>query len=197
LALLLHFPLCSERDPGFALLPNGKENTMPAVNGNTIVMLFDDRGKAEGAMDELLHAGFQHDRVGIAMPGGTVRQVTTPIEEAESDAAEGAVAGAVGGSVAGAVAGALVSGLIPGIGPVMGGGILTGILLGAAAGAAGGSYVGPFIAMGLTEADARQVGHELKAGRTVVVVKPGDRHDEAVEILRSHGGHEIAVGACK
>src|SRR5207249_1978561 len=83
---------------------------------------------------------FQHDQVGIAMPGGTVRQVTTPIEEAEADAAEGAVAGAVGGSVAGAVAGALVSGLVPGIGPVIGGGMLTGILLGAAAGAAGGSY---------------------------------------------------------
>jgi len=170
---------------------------MPAVNGNTVVMLFDDRGKAEGAMDELLHAGFQHDQVGIAMPGGTVRQVTTPIEEAEADAAEGAVAGAVGGSVAGAVAGALVSGLVPGIGPVIGGGMLTGILLGAAAGAAGGSYLGPFIAMGLTEADARQVGHELKAGRTVVVVKAGDRHDEAIEILRSHGGHEIVVPATR
>src|SRR5262249_31558085 len=125
---------------------------METSTANTIVMLFDERGQAESAIDELFHAGFGEDQVGIMMPDGAIRKAETPTETSEEIAAEGAVAGAVSGTVAGAVVGALVTGLIPGIGPVLGGGILTGTILGAAAGAAGGSYLGPFIAMGLTEA---------------------------------------------
>jgi outer membrane lipoprotein SlyB len=98
------------------------------------------------------------------------------------------VAGAVTGGVAGAVAGALATALIPGVGAVLAGGMLTGILLGSAAGAAGGGYVGPFVALGFSREEETEYEQHLKAGRTVVVVRPEDQANDAIQILREHGG---------
>jgi hypothetical protein len=159
----------------------------------TIAAVFDNRGRAETAIDELSHAGFDDDQIGFVLPGGTVKEATTATSEAEERGAKGAVAGAVTGGVTGAVAGALVAGLIPGVGAVLAGGILTGMLLGGAAGAAGGSYLGPFIALGFHEEEARHYERELKAGRTIVVVKAGDRANEAIQILHNHGGREARL----
>ena len=155
---------------------------------STIVAVFDDRGRAESAIDALLHDGFQHDQVGTLSPAGDLTEADTPTERSEERAAEGAVAGAVTGGVAGAVAGALATAIIPGVGAVLAGGMLTAILLGGAAGAAGGSYMGPFIAMGFSKEEATQYEQHLKSGRTVVVVKAEDRVNDANQILREHGG---------
>jgi hypothetical protein len=163
---------------------------MPTTEQTTVVAVFEDRGHAEAAIDELWHAGFRHDQIGIATPGGHMSEATTANDTEEENAGTGAVAGAVGGGVVGALAGALVMGLVPGIGPVLAGGILTGIVLGGAAGAAAGSYLGPFIALGLSEDEARIFERELKAGRTIVTVKADDRAAEVQTILHSHGGHK-------
>ena len=66
--------------------------------------------------------------------------------------------------------------------------MLTGIILGGATGAAGGSYLGPFVAMGFSEEEATEYEQHLKAGRTVVAVRPDDRASEAIQILRDHAG---------
>ena len=167
---------------------------MAFSNAATMVAVFEDRGHAEMAIDELLHQGFSADQVGIVMPHGEVREAHTPTERSEERAAEGAVAGAVTGGVAGAVAGALATALIPGVGAVLAGGMLTGILLGSAAGAAGGGYVGPFVALGFSSEEETEYEQHLKAGRTVVVVRPEDQANDAVQILREHGGR---VRACE
>jgi hypothetical protein len=153
-----------------------------------VVAVFEDRGHAEAAVDELWHAGFRHEQIGFVTPGGDVQEATTTTEGAEERGAHGAATGAVAGTAVGALAGGLATALIPGIGPVLAGGIFTGVILGGAAGAAAGSYLGPFIALDLPEDEARHYAEQLKSGRTIVTVKAGDDRDRALEILRSHGG---------
>jgi hypothetical protein len=160
---------------------------------STVVTVFDTRGQAEAAIDELHHARFAHEQIGIVSPGGRVADARTPTERVEDKAANGAVSGAITGGAVGAVAGALAVGLIPGIGPAVAGGILTGIILGGATGAAAGSYLGPFIALGLSEDELRHVQCELKAGRTIVAVKAEERVAEATTILHSHGGYQVSA----
>jgi hypothetical protein len=165
----------------------------PTAQRTTVAAVFDTRGQAESAIDELWHMGFAHDQVGIVTPGGREVEATTRMEPAEERAAGGAVTGAVAGGTVGAVAGALAAGLIPGVGPVLAGGMLTAIILGGAAGAAVGTYLGPFVALGFSEEEARHYERELKSGRTVVTVKGGDRTAEAIAILHSHGGYDPAA----
>ncbi len=154
-----------------------------------LAVVFDVPGQAETAIDELRHAGFRQDQIGILTPSGQVEEADTPIERTEEEAAHGAATGAIAGGAAGAAVGALAAALIPGIGPVLVGGMVTGLLLGGAAGAAAGSYAGPFIALGFSKDEAHHYGKELKEGRTIVVVRAGDRMAEALSILHSHGGH--------
>lgn len=149
-----------------------------------VVGVFPNRGWAERAIDELHHAGFPLEQIGIVMPGGRVAEARTGTEVLEDNAGTGAVAGAVTGGTMGAVAGALATGLIPGIGPIVAGGLLAGILGGAAAGAALGTFAGPFVALGLSESEARHYQQEFNAGRSIVVVRAGDRAAVARDILR-------------
>src|SRR5262249_50089358 len=135
-----------------------KGTLMPTKRHSFVAVVFDVPGQAETAIDELRHAGFRLDQIGILAPGGQVHEAVTPIEEREEEAAMGAAIGAVAGGAAGTALGALAVALIPGIGPVLTGGIFTGILLGGAAGAAAGSYAGPFIALGFSDLDADHYG---------------------------------------
>jgi hypothetical protein len=169
---------------------------METTGRSTVVAVFETRAQAEAAIDDLWHSGFAHDQIGIAGPGESVNEAHTVTGKVEKDAANGAVTGAVTGGVLGALAGTLATALIPGVGAVIAGGLLMGMLGGAAAGAAAGSYLGPFIALGFTEEEARQYQREFEAGRTVVVVKAGERCAEAITILHSHGGYNYNPEAC-
>lgn len=159
-----------------------------------VIAVFPDRRNAEGAIDELWHRGFRHDQIGILMPGQGEQEAQTETGPLEETAANGTTTGAVTGGALGALVGAIVVGAIPGIGPVLAGGLLTGIITGAAAGAAVGVYLGPFLAMGLSENEARYYAHQIKAGRTLVVVHAHGREDEARMVLHKHSGTEkVAV----
>jgi hypothetical protein len=158
-----------------------------------MVAVFADRGHAEMAIDELNHAGFAPDQVGIVSPDGDVRKAHTSTQASEENASDGAVAGAISGGVAGVVAGAVATVLIPGIGAVVAGGMFTAALLGGAAGAAGGSYLGPFIAMGFSKLDATAFEQHLRSGRTLVTVDPGERRSAALQILRAHAGDLLSL----
>jgi hypothetical protein len=104
----------------------------------------------------------------------------------ENEAAAGAATGAAVGAGAGAIAGILAAGLIPGAGPVLAGAMAVGA---GALGAAGGSFLGPFLAMEMSEAEAKHYAQQVHGGRTVLVVHSSDRHDEAHNILEDHGAH--------
>jgi hypothetical protein len=165
---------------------------MTANDKGVILGIFFDRGTAEKAIDELHHAGFGEHDIGILTRGGKVVEAQTANTIQESNAAEGAVAGALAGGTVGAVTGALVSFLIPGLGLVVTGGLLTVILGSTLAGAAGGSLIGPFIALGLSEEEARYVESQFGAGRTILVIRADGRADEARRVLRRHGADGLA-----
>jgi outer membrane lipoprotein SlyB len=151
--------------------------------------VFPNRELAEGAIDELGHAGYTDKEIGILMPGGTVEQIETPTHHREEVAAQGAETGALAGGSLGILAGALAVAAIPGIGLAVTGGMFT-ILAGAtAAGAALGAFAGPFVAMGLSEEEAKNYEDEFRVGRTIVAVQVHDHDhlDEVVTLLRSHG----------
>jgi outer membrane lipoprotein SlyB len=155
--------------------------------------VFPNRELAEGAIDELGHAGYSHNEVGILAPGGKIDHAESPTHRREKVAAQGAETGALAGGSLGILAGALAVAAIPGIGLAVTGGLFT-ILAGAtAAGAALGAFAGPFVAMGLSEEEAKTYEDEFRQGRTIVAVQVRDHEhlDEVVTLLRSHGATTV------
>lgn len=149
----------------------------------SLVAVFARRRQAEAAIDELWHAGFARDRIGMVLPGENAKQATTVTASAEDRAAEGAVTGAVAGGAVNALAGAIAVATLPGLGALLVGGALTGI----ATGAALGSFAGPFVALGFSQRLAQQYEDAFRAGRSLVLVRAEDDVDKALTILKSHG----------
>jgi hypothetical protein len=149
-----------------------------------VIGVFEQEAQAEQAVSALWRAGFAPDRIDMAnrrmgvVPG-------TPRLQFQKDAAEGATMGAVAGAGAGAVAGAVAGSIVPGVGTVLGG------VGGAALGAAGGTFLGPFLAMEISEEDDQHYSTAIDQGRTLVIVRQIGRSDEAREVLRNNGGHEL------
>ena len=158
-----------------------------------VVGVFDDARPAEQAIADLHRAWFALDKIDMVTPSQGETS-GTPDFALQKSAAEGAVGGAAAGAGVGALAGAAAAAatvLIPGVGLVLGAGLLAGILGGAALGAMGGSLVGPFVALEMSEEDARHYHHVVtKEGRTLVLVQTPDRRAEARAILTRNGGRE-------
>jgi len=164
---------------------------MSTAVSSTIAASFPTHEQAEAAIEELWHSGFAHEDIGIAGPNEPVRTAQTVGGALDEAGGHGAAVGAATGGVAGAVVGGLVAALVPGIGMVLTGGLLAGVILASATGAAAGGYLGPFVALGLSSDEAKHFSGELKAGRTIVVVKTEQRAPEALEILHRHAGRGL------
>jgi hypothetical protein len=163
---------------------------MAATGPAAVVAVFDDRSHAENAVDELCRSGFRPDQVGLAVrdPGPPVE---APPLEPDTKEGEGAVTGAVaGGTLGGLLGAAVAAGMIPGVGPVIAGGLLVGIIGGVVSGGAAGGILGTLIGLNVPEDQARHFEHHFHSGRTLVTVRADGRRDEAVAILRRHGGHD-------
>ena len=158
---------------------------------SAIVGVFEDRQQADKAVAELRQAGFRDEQIGVAMrhQAGTAETSTTGQDDTEMG--EGAVAGMLTGLGLGALAGlGVLSGVIPVIGPAIAGGTLGIILSNAAAGAAVAGVAGALIGYGIPEDEAQYYDQEFEAGRAVVTVHADGRADEALTILRRHGGYD-------
>lgn len=156
-----------------------------------VVAIFLDRAKAEAAIDELWHEGFDKNHIGMAAPGQRLQKGTTATEGAEDTAADGAVGGAAFGTAVGAAAGALATVALPGLGAILVGGMWMGMALGGAAGAALGTFAGPFVAMGFSKETAAHYETQVRGGRTLVVVSPDADTAKAILILKKHGPTEL------
>jgi len=152
---------------------------------STVVSVFHDRAEGERAVADLKRAGFGDNEISV---------VTKGREEDRYGVSDPVATGAATGAAVGAGAAALVSlgmsfGVIPVIGPILAVGPIAAALLSAAGGAAAGGLVGALVGMGLSESEARFYEEEVGSGRTLVIVKAGNRYDEAWSILQRHGAY--------
>lgn len=97
------------------------------------------------------------------------------------------------GGVVGGAAGAAAALLIPGIGPVVAAGTLATILGSAALGSVAGGFLGAFTRIGVPEQQARHYERAFHSGQTIVTVKAGTRQQEAQDILRRYGAHDVQI----
>jgi uncharacterized protein (TIGR02271 family) len=165
------------------------------TNRATIVGVFEDRGHAQQAIEELKRAGFREDQIGVtAREASHFQGGDTTGEDGDSYAAEGGMTGLATGAGLGALWGlAVVSNVLPGIGPAIAGGTVAAILSSAAAGAAAAGLAGMLIGLGIPREEAEFYEGEFRAGRTLVTVKADGRNAEAQSILRRHGGYDITA----
>jgi hypothetical protein len=155
---------------------------MATLKRSTVVGVFPNAAEARDALDELRRLGFPDNQLGMLT------------REQGSHWAEGAAIGAVAGGAVGAagLAGAAAAGLmIPGLGPVFGAGLLLAALTGGGAGVVAGGIVGALVGLEIPEEHARFYESEVEAGRTLVTVEAGDRHDEAWTILKRFGAYNV------
>ena len=152
------------------------------------VGIFEDRKQAVEAVRALLAAHFPAKQITLVARDWRDPELAGLGIEEQHAAASGAVQGAaVGGGVG--IAAGLLTLLVPGIGPAA----VAIIALAGAAGAAAGAFFGPFIAMEMTEAEAREHAAHVEQGRTVVVVRVPDRHDEAQAMMVSQGAYDFSM----
>src|SRR5687767_8221273 len=96
-----------------------RADAAPPGPERALVSVFDDRTRAEEAVDALHRAGFAHDKIGYAIRGADAVAGGMITDAAGAKDAKGAVAGALTGGMVGGVLAAAVSLLIPGVGPVV------------------------------------------------------------------------------
>ena len=154
-----------------------------------LVAAFNDRNEAQLAYDELKRVGFTEDNLGFALRGEDAVRGGMITDATGTKDAEGAVKGAATGAVVGGVLAAVAAATIPVAGPFIAGGILTAAAGGAVAGTAIGGIFGAMSGLGASEEDAQYFQREFESGKAILFVRPGDRHDEAIEIIRRHGGY--------
>jgi uncharacterized protein (TIGR02271 family) len=160
----------------------------------TAVGVFKNRRDAQNAVEQLKSAGFRDDQIGVVYRDGPGKDVDE--ESGDSYAGEGAVTGALAGAgVGGLWAIGIAAGVLPAIGPVIAGGTLAAILASAAGGAAAGGILGSLLGLGIPEEEARFYEEEIHAGRTVVTVRAGGRHEEALVILHRAGASDYRSSA--
>jgi hypothetical protein len=162
---------------------------MAKATGSTIVGVFEDRQKAQRAVNELKADGFTDDQIGVVSHNkdGSTRTTTG---DGDTSMGEAAAAGVATGAGVGALWGlAILAGVLPGIGPAIAGGTLGVLLSSAAAGAAALGVAGALIGMGIPDDDAGYYENEFKAGRTLVTVKAGAKAPAAQRIIDGNGGY--------
>jgi len=158
----------------------------------TAVGVFTDHTQADKAVAELKRAGFRDDQIGVVGRDWRADSANTTVKKTEGTMAEeGGLAGVITGAAGGALIGlGVLSGVIPVIGPAIAAGTLGVILSNAAAGAAVVGLIGTLAGLGIPEEEARYYENEFKTGRFIVTVKSDGRYDEAMTILRRHGGYD-------
>jgi len=158
---------------------------MAMAQGYIAVGVFQDSAQAQEAIQELRQAGYNEDEIGYLARVGMM----------ESDETTGSfiATSAVEGGLVGGLLGAALALFIPGFGPAVAGGILAAEIGGVALGAAAGGFIGSMISIGIPEEEVRHYQKELEAGHIVVTVMTKSGYDEALDILRRCGAHDVTT----
>ncbi|HEX8458002.1 MAG TPA: hypothetical protein VF656_11950 [Pyrinomonadaceae bacterium] len=158
---------------------------------NTVAGIFQTRGDAERAVEQLRGLGLSDEHLSLLSPGASDAPVDgdVPTSDTEQPGMGNALGGLVGGTM-GAASGmtlgaAAASLLVPGVGPVMAAGIIGAALFGAggaAAGMAAGGALEDTLAHGLPHDELFIYEDALRQGRTVVIAQVED--DEQAKAAR-------------
>lgn len=159
---------------------------MTVLLHTTAIGVFDNREKADVAIDALHRLGFTSEQIGIAIhdhaatPGARSR---VDLSSRKVDVTVGAMTGALvlGMFAAAAVWYALV--FIP---------IWLAIGVGAVVGAVGCGLLAAWASMDISPEEAAFLEHEIKAGHAIVTVWANGRMDEADRILRRCGAYHVS-----
>ncbi len=151
----------------------------------TVVGLFDDRSKAESAINRLMSEGVDRDSISIAMKDA--REATSLAEATGTNdlSGEGATAGAVSGAGVGALVGIALLGstvLLPGLGTFLIGGPIAAALTGAGIGAASGGLIGGLVGAGIPEEEASHYASGIDKGGIFVSAQVSEA--EVAEVRR-------------
>jgi hypothetical protein len=163
--------------------------------------VFESRGDAENAINQLRSLGVPQDKIGLITPESQPETVerSVPVTDTEEPgmgramgAAVGGAMGAAGGATLGLAAASLA---VPGVGPVIAFGLVGAALLGtvgAAAGAAVGDTVEEQLGEGVPHEDVFLYEDALRHGRTIVIAYvDDDREDRAREVFDNAGAGDI------
>jgi len=167
------------------------ETAAPTRIEPAVVAVFEDRLKAEDAVDALEQAGFDHERIGYVIRGHDAVAGGMITDASGTKDAKGAVAGMLTGGVVGGVLAAAIAVVLPGIGPALVGGVLASFFGGAIAGTAVGGIVGALNGLGVSQDEAEFYDHQFREGKAIVAVKAGPRATVAADILRRFGGTHV------
>ncbi|HAA90337.1 MAG: Putative membrane protein [Thermoanaerobacterales bacterium 50_218] len=149
-----------------------------------VLGVFDTKEQAEKAVQELRNRGFHKE---ISVLARDEKREGLEMETDSDSVMEGVTTGGVLGGLAGLVAGAGAL-AIPGIGPLIAAGPIAGLLSGAAA----GGIAGGLIDWGIPEEEGRHYEEEVRKGKILVAVQSsGPRVDEAAQVLRQFGAHDV------
>jgi Heat induced stress protein YflT len=164
--------------------------------GHTVAGVFDSRGDAEKALNELKDAGFSPDQVSVVAKD--TRETQDMVERSDMAGAEtsGAATGALAGGLLGGAAGWLVgigALAIPGIGPIVAAGALATTLGGAAVGAVAGGLIGALVGAGIPEEDARGYETHVKEGRILITAQAAtaQQAQDARDAFDRYGGTDV------
>jgi hypothetical protein len=152
-----------------------------------ISAVFEDRDKAEHAIDLLEGAGFHRSEISVLMTDVVAQSVSAG---PASKLSEGAAIGATTGGALGAIVGSLVavgSLVVPGLAFVAAGPLVA-ALAGAGAGGAAGTLIGGLVGAGIPEVEASSYGDRLKKGGVLVGVYADDERTELAKRMLGRAG---------
>jgi hypothetical protein len=151
-----------------------------------VTALFEDRSRAQAAIDRLRSAGISDSKLSIV--GSHGEESTNDAEEMmNKDVTDGATRGLAVGATAGVLFG-IAAALIPGVGPFITAGVLAsslgavggGAVAGAVVGGVTGTLAGAFAQAGYEQDEADYYGAAVEKGGYMVAVDASD----AVEAMK-------------
>jgi outer membrane lipoprotein SlyB len=157
------FEIVLPQESWTGLIPLAKKITMS--HQDCVVGIFPTVESAQSAVEELKRAGLGGERVSLVTRGKESElDVTTPLDQGD-EAEKGAAVGAAAGATLGLLAGSALL-IIPGIGPV----VFAGAMASGITGGIVGGIVGAMSGWGVRENHAQEFEHELRNGKTIVLV---------------------------
>lgn len=167
---------------------------------NIVSAVFDSRGEAERAIQQLQSAGADHNSISIVGQHDADEAGATDGTVRDGDEPTSFIAKAAAGSGIGALLGVAAL-AIPGVGPLAAAGAIAAAaipgaaLTGTALGAAAGGLSDLFSSHGVSREDADYYGERVSNGGVFVSVdteRSGLSRQQAEDILTNAGGHSSA-----